>query len=813
MNNIFRRQYKIFLIILSLLIISFFSYYIKNFKLDASSDTLILQNDQSFEYFNYYNKIFPSKNFLVLAIKADNKIDIQYINEINNIKKKLESIEGVESVFSINDVPILFLNNTKLSDLDPDSIETINNSEYELEKILDEFSTNPLYVNQIINSEKTITSVIINLIKDEEFYNLKELKNNSQGNYDELSLIKNNYREAKENYNLKRNKLIQNIRQTLKKEDINYQYFLGGIDMIADDTLNYIKNDIIVFSVSVIIFIFVVLFLIFKRFKWVIIPILSSLYAIVIMIGLIGFLNWEITAISSNFISLMLILSISMCIHIINNYKNNNSINNYNERLIKSIKIMFWPCFYTTLTTIVAFGSLLFSDIKPVIDFGKIMIISLFIIFLTSFTILPLLISIFPNIDNKVRKEFFILSKFYNLSINHQLKVYSINIIFFIISIFGIYKLNVENSFINYFKKNTEIYQGMKIIDTELGGTTPLDIIIKFEESDEIIKQDQNLLSNEENDFDLDIEGDMNLDEGLFENELNNKDNLANWLSDEKLSSIKLIHEYLDNKSEIGKVQSIYSLINIAEKINKSPLSTFELSILYKEIPENYKEQLIFPYLSIDQNMIKISARIKDSKKIKRQNLIKDIEKHLKENYTNLESAKVNGLLVLYNNMLQSLFSSQIKSLGFVILSIFLMFIILFKSIKLSIIGIVPNILASSFILGFIGIFNIPLDIMTITIAAITIGIAVDNTIHYLYKTKKNINNKMTINESLKNSHKTVGQAVLTTSLTIAFGFSVLSLSNFIPTILFGIFTALAMIIAMLGVLITLPASLSRSNT
>ena len=248
----------------------------------------------------------------------------------------------------------------------------------------------------------------------------------------------------------------------------------------------------------------------------------------------------------------------------------------------------------------------------------------------------------------------------------------------------------------------------------------------------------------------------------------------------------------------------------MAEQINKKPLSLFELSVLHKELPNNYKEELIQPYLSIDKNMAKISARVKDSENINRAELIKNIQNHVKNKYETIDEVNVNGLIVLYNNMLQSLFSSQIKSFGIVLMSIFAMFLILFKSFKLSIIGIIPNIFASSFILGFIGIIGIPLDIMTITIAAITIGIAVDNTIHYLYKARNNISyDNMNINDSIEKTHKTVGQAVLTTSLTIAFGFSVLCLSNFVPTILFGLFTALAMIIAMLGVLITLPAGLS----
>ena len=165
--------------------------------------------------------------------------------------------------------------------------------------------------------------------------------------------------------------------------------------------------------------------MIFRSIKWVLIPIISSTYSIVCMIGLIGFLNWEVTAISSNFISLMLILSISMNIHIINNYRLHFDQKNSAKTLNTTLKKMFWPCFYTALTTIVAFGSLIFSDIKPVIDFGKIMILGLVVILITSFTILPLLISIFPKIDMKKNFQFSILPLFFKISVNHKMKIYT----------------------------------------------------------------------------------------------------------------------------------------------------------------------------------------------------------------------------------------------------------------------------------------------------------------------------------------------------------------------------------------------------
>tara|TARA_B100000700_G_C15024958_1_gene847688 strand:+ start:99 stop:1496 length:1398 start_codon:yes stop_codon:yes gene_type:complete len=459
---------------------------------------------------------------------------------------------------------------------------------------------------------------------------------------------------------------------------------------------------------------------------------------------------------------------------------------------------MFWPCFYTTLTTIVAFGSLVLTDIKPIIDFGIIMIIALSISFACSFTILPLILYIAPenvkqNINFLKLKDLFssFVKNFYN-------KIIFSCFILLILSFGGIFNLNVENSFVNYFKKDTAIYKGMKLIDEELGGTTPLDIIINFNELDD----SEDIENTEISDDDIFEDGDI-FDLDIFTDNQNNS-----WFTDEKIETIYNIHNYLDNKEEIGKVQSVASLIDMANLINKKPLEIFELSILYNEIPEDIKKSLIYPYLLIDENMAKITARIKDSKNISRGELIKDIKTYLNTYESpSVDNFKVNGLLVLYNNMLESLFESQIKSLGFVILIIFMMFIILFKSIKLSIIAIIPNILAASFVLGIIGYLSIPLDIMTITIAAITIGIAVDNTIHYLYRFRE-FNKKHQLMESIKLTNSSAGLAVLTTSITLALGFSVLSFSSFIPTILFGIFTSMAMIFAMLGVIILIPSIL-----
>ena len=777
------KKLQIILLFFFIASLIFTSFYIRDFRIDASSDSLVSQNDEDYKYFSYYQDLFPTKNSLVIAIKSNSKIDRVLIEEIEKISEKLSDLPEVYSVFTINKAPILLLNNTSLIDLADDNYETLLNSNLSFDDVLSEFAKSPIYSDQIINKNKNITSIIIFLNENNKEIDLKNNKN--------LYLSQGKYYKIKTEIDIERNELIKNIRNIIINSDQNFTYYLGGVEMISSDVISYVKNDILIFGLIVLLVIILILFLIFRKIKWVFAILFTSICAVYLSIGLAGFINFEITAVSANFLSLMFVLSISMNVHIMNNYLQRDI------KIIENFSMMFWPCFYTFLTTIVAFVSLVISDIKPVIDFGIIMIIALLIVLISSFVILPLIVSFFSKEEKSYSLNLSFLKSFYPFAYKNSKYILGLNILIFFISLYGITNLNVENSFVKYFKKNTEIYKGMYLIDNELGGTTPLDIILKFKNDNKTLDTE---IKVEEEDV-LEIEDDFFLDE-LFEDEN------EIWFTNEKIKTIKSIHKYLENRVEIGKVTSIYSLIETANQINKSDLSMFELSVLYNKIPIDYKTDLIDPYLNVENNMIKISTRVKDSKDIKRNVLINDINSYLLSEFDNLEEFKVNGLLVLYNNMLKSLFSSQIKSLGFVILAIFIMFVILFRSLKLSIIGIIPNIFASTFILGLIGLLKIPLDIMTITIAAISIGIAVDNTIHYIYRYKENLKLDRNHSEMIEKTHLTVGNAVLITSIAITAGFLTLCLSNFVPTVYFGLFTSLAMVFAMIGVLITLPSIL-----
>jgi len=620
----------------------------------------------------------------------------------------------------------------------------------------------------------------------------KVLGNTSEDKKEYKKFIKE-YDYYKKLYNQKNHQNINEIRTIIEKYKDTAKIHLGGIPMIADDMMTYIKNDIIVFGAGVFIFIVCTLWVVFRSLLWVFIPLLSCFFAVCIMVGLLGLVGWKVTVISSNFIALMLILTMAMNIHMSVRYlqfkKENPNILN-SEAILWTSKKMFWPILYTVLTTICAFLSLIFSNIKPIIDFGWMMTVGLLVSLSITFTLLPAILNILSKkkANYKDEKKSIITSFLSKVAQKNTKTIFTSSLLVIIISIVGISKLEVENSFINYFDKETEIYKGMKLIDDKLGGTTPLDVIIKFPKKEKKTSSDDDEFESWDDDEDENDE--------------------KYWFTRDKIDKINIVHNYLDSLEEVGKVLSFSSIVQLGEQLNDGKkLETLELGILYTKLPDTIKKEIIDPYISIEDNEARINLRIKDSKEnLRRNELIKKINYDL-ENKLGFkkEEFKLGGVLILFNNLLQSLFKSQILTLGFVMAGIFIMFLILFRNLILSLIGVVPNFIAAFFILGIIGLLGIPLDMMTITIAAITIGIAVDNSIHYIYRFREEFQKNTNYYQTIEKCHSTVGVAILNTSITIVFGFSILYLSNFIPTIYFGIFTGIAMLLALISVLTLLP--------
>ena len=786
--------------ILALLILCllFFSYYTKDFRLDASSDTLLIENDPDLKYLREVTDRYGAKEFLVLTFTPkESLISDSSINNLLNLKKEIQNFDWVHSVITILDIPLLNNSDKPLSER-LENIVTLKNNNVDREKGFNEIVNSPVFRNFVVSEDGTTTGIIVNIKKDKKLKNLiiknnefKERINNKEkvNNYDEFKIEFENYKNLVKKKN---HENIVEIRKLIQNYDEIAKIHLGGIPMIADDMMSFIKNDIVIFGAGVFLFIVATLWFIFRKLVWIIVPLSSCFFAVVIMTGLLGMLGWKVTVISSNFIALMLILTMAMNIHMSVRYlqikKNNPDIPNSSIILITTAK-MFWPILYTVLTTICAFLSLIFSEIKPIIDFGWMMTLGLITSFFVTFTLLPTILNFLSKdkIEIKEENKSIITNFLANVSIYNSKTIFSLTSLIVILSIVGISKLEVENSFINYFNKNTEIYKGMKLIDDKLGGTTPLEIILKFPVKSEETKED-----DEFDDWDED----------------ENSNNDKYWFTKDKIDKITKVHNYLDGLENVGKVLSFSSILQVAEQLNNNKeLGTLEMGVLYSKMPDSIKKEIIDPYISIKDNEARINLRIIDSKKnLRRNELINKIQNDL-ENKLNLnkDEFKLAGVLILFNNLLQSLFKSQILTLGFVMVGIFIMFLILFKNLTLSFIGVVPNFIAAFFILGIIGLLGIPLDMMTITIAAITIGIAVDNSIHYIYRFKEEFSSTKNYESTLKLCHSTVGTAILNTSITIVFGFSILVFSNFIPTIYFGVFTGIAMLLAMISVLTLLP--------
>ena len=792
-------------IVLICSVLSYFLYFSKDFKLDASSDSLLLESDKDLKYLREVNERYGSKDYLVLTYSPVSSFaDEETIINLQFLKSKIEKLDWVDGVISIIDVPLLKSSDEPLMER-LKNYKTLSYPEIDKERGFEEIINSPIYKDYVVSADGKTSGIVVYLKQDKKLNEFIKKKNNyfnlelegslNKSQKKDRAIFNKEYDAYRNIYNQKNHQNINEIREVIKKYSVNAEVFLGGLPMITDDMMSFIQNDIVVFGIGVFIFIIITLWFIFKKIKWVVIPLLGCAFSVGAMVGILGLLGWKVTVISSNFIALLLILNMAMNIHVtvrflqIKKEFENISIK---DAVYEASSKMFRPILYTVLTTICAFLSLIFSGIKPIIDFGWMMSLGLIVSIVVTFTLIPALLNLFSNSEDSINQneeKSKITNTLSNFSKGNTYLIFGTSIVVIFLSVFGISKLEVENSFINYFDKKTEIYKGMKKIDDQLGGTTPLDIILKFPASENKKEKDDEFSEWEEDSKD-------------------SKNDISKyWFTRNKIDKILKVHDYLDSLPEVGKVISFGSIIRVAEDLTGKKLETLEAGVLYSKIPAEIKKEIISPYISVKDNEARISIRIKDSSKnLRRNDLIIKINSELKSKVGLAEEEyKLAGVLILFNNLLQSLFKSQILTLGVVMLGISFMFLVLFRNITLSLIGVVPNFMAAFFILGIIGLLGIPLDMMTITIAAITIGIAVDNSIHYIYRFKEEFEKLKNYNETVDRCHNTVGVAILNTSITIVFGFSILVLSNFIPTIYFGIFTGIAMLLALISVLTLLP--------
>ncbi|WP_419765599.1 MAG: efflux RND transporter permease subunit [Arcobacter sp.] len=785
-------------------IIAVLGYFSTKLEIDASSQTLMLENDKDLKLTRQINKRYNNSDILVLTLTPkDDLLSQKTIDLIKAISSDLENLSRVDSVTSILTVPMLQSPVREIKDL-VDKVYLLEDKEVDKKLAKKEFLTSPLYKNALVSADFKTTSLVINLTRDNKYFEFIEKRNNliqkqrdgsiSKVEEEQLDTLKTEFKTYRDRLRELEHQNILKVRAIIKKYENQVTLFLGGVTMIADDIIGFVKNDLLIYGSSLVLILITVLWVIFRQIVWITLPILICTLSVVATSGLLGLFAWEITVISSNFIALQLIITISIVLHLIVRYRELSGKFKHPSQyklVINTILSKLNPSFFAIITTIAGFGSLVFSGIHPVINLGWMMSAGIAMSLLISFIVFPaVMIMCEIKRPHKQLQNNSSLTTITSYIVEKKPKyIFIATGIIILFSISGTMKLKVENSFINYFKKDTQIYKGMEVIDKKLGGTTPLDVIIDFKVEEK--------------------KEDVSFDEFSFEDEFQATSNDAQyWFTQNKMDLIMKVHDYLESLDSVGNVQSLATLLKVGKTLNNDVnLDGFKLALLYNKLPEKYKNLILSPYINIENNQARFNVRIKDSNPdLRRNEFLQKIKKDLAQIIpSNVASYKLTNLMVLYNNMLQSLFDSQIKTLGFVVAILFLMFIILFRSLKIAFIAIITNIVPIGIVFGIMGWLGIPLDIMTITIAAISIGIGVDDTIHYIHRFKEEYKKDHNYVEAMKRSHASIGYAMYYTTLAVVLGFSILVLSNLIPTIYFGLLTVIVMITILSSALLLLP--------
>lgn len=794
-----------------LVVVAFLGYKARDFRLDASAETLIIENDRDLHYSRLVDARYGVQDFLLLAYTPqDDLFSDKVLADLERLKNELLQLERVSAVVSILDVPLLKSPPVPVKEL-TDNIQTLQSPTVDKKLARIEFGKSPLYQNLLVSTDLKTTAIQIKFPVDEIYRDLLARRNVlrdkqatgtlSAADTVEFKNVSKKLQKHRDRMKQNRHQDITAIRGIMDKYRQDAELFLGGVSMIADDLVSFIKRDLKVFGLGVLFFLIITLGIIFLKIRWVILPLLCCAFSVISMMGLLGLFGWEVTVISSNFISLQLIITMAITIHLIVRYRELHFINPETEQrklVLDTVRLMLKPCLYAALTTIAGFGSLLLCDILPVITFGWMMIGGITVSLILTFLLFPaVLVLLRKGTPPTGSSQHFALPSFLaGFTEARGGLILAISGIILIVSAIGISRLVVENSFIDYFKDTTEIYQGMKVIDQKLGGTTSMDVTIDLVEPETSART-----------VALEAGGDSDDEFDEFDEFDETDDQDKYWFTSDKMAVVKKVHQYLDSLPETGKVVSLATLLKIAEDLNDGkPLDNFKLALLYSEIPAKFKKMLT-SYVSVEHNQVRLFVRVRDSdKSLQRNKLLLKIRRDLTGKLgIKPEHFKLSGMLVLYNNMLQSLFQSQVLTLGFVVLALMGMFLILFRSLKISLIAMSPNLLSVAAVLGVMGWISIPLDMMTITIAAISLGIAVDNTIHYIHRFKHEFNIDRNYINTMHRCHASIGHAMYYTSVTIVIGFSILVLSSFIPSIYFGLLIGLAMSIALIAALTLLP--------
>ena len=823
-------------------------------KFDASADTLVLERDRDLRYAREIASRYGGQPFMLAVWRPRDGelLSPENLERLDALRGRLAVVPGVASVFSVLDAPLLSSADVTLVDFGRGALPTLRTGGVDLERAREEFLSSPLYEELLVSADGRSTAVIVNLVPDARYDELLERRNALRerlaadepgpGDARAARRAEAELREHVDRMTRQNSALVDGVRAAIDgfcadaeihrigaetaatgadgraertqraspapgaREDAGAfcagaEMHLGGVPMIVADIIAFVKRDLSVFGFVILGLMTAVLAVVFRgAWRWTALPLLNCGVTAACVIGMFSWLDWRFSVMSANFFALLLILTLSISVHLVVRYRELHAESPWRsqrELVAEAARFMLRPCLFMTLTTLVAFASLAVSGIRPVIDFGQMMAIGVSAALAFTFWLLPAAMCALPKEErsNLSPPERALTRRLAAVADRRRAAVFAASGALALFGLSGIARLEVENRFIDYFGERTEIHRGMEVIDRDLGGTIPLDVVLRAPAGGA---------------------GPADAPPGGGEDAFADFDDSAKapsaWFNRAGLERIAEVHDYLDGLDETGKVLSLATAHRVANLVIGEQASDVELEVMRRGLSRELSGILIDPYLSEADGEARLSVRVKEtSRALRRDEWLGQVRAHLADELGFApEDARLTGLLVLYNNMLQSLYSAQVLSLGAVFAAIMLMLAALFRSWRVAAVGIVPNALAALAALGVMGWFGIPLDMMTTTTAAIVVGIGVDNTIHYLYRFRHELAHRANDDyvQAMYRCHGSTGRAMHYTSATVALGLASLALSNFNPSALFGALTAAAMLLALLGTLLLLPPML-----
>lgn len=761
------------------------------FEIDASADTLLVDNNKHYILTQLADQRYGSEEFILIAFKPKNSqlFSTSNLTAVSSIGREIAEIPRVKQVKSIANVPIFTAASVVSADVENLTWEKRKFDEKTLSLSL---KKHPLYEGLLVNEGQTALSLQVVFKTDPEVVQInhdiidikQHLLTRELTEQELTSLEKLKQQQRKLNKKLEQTRIdeIEKVRAVLVPYEKDGDFYLGGNNLLSYELIQIIESDLVLFGTLIILVVIVLLWFLFRQFSWVILPLVCCATSVVMTIGLLAALDFKVTVISANVFALQIILSLAMIIHLVVHYQElvlKNSEWSHKALVSETIKQKIKPCFYAGLTTTIGFGSLIFSGVQPVISFGWMMVVAMLVSFIVSLVFFPALLLALFNKQDFVKQHKLIergMIGAANFVKNQPKKIIVFSVLITIIGILGCLKLTAENSFLNYFSESTDVRKELTFIDQEFGGSTPFDVL-------------------------------FNIPQGQLKPDL--------VISASTVQTVTAIQNMLAKQQAIGAITSIADFTKIAQVVNGKPLTEYELTALYKSLDENLQQELFGAYFSEKEQQVRISMRVQDSTKdLNRADLLAAIHQELSTMGIEKQQYTLTGLFILYQDVLSRLVDSQVLTILIVYSAMAITLMIIFSSFKVAWIALVPNLITTSIIMGILGIFSIPLDLMTITIAAVAMGISMDDTIHYIHRYLAEIKlDDKSKDQWGKRTNLSVGYALIYTTTVIVIGFGSLVFSNFVPSMLFGLLTSVAMIVALVTDITTLPVLLKKYVT